>query len=335
VTAKPVKVLSIVGMTRSGSTLLDNLLGQLDSFFSAGELHYLWQRGLIEGRRCGCGVAVSECVLWSRVTELVSEELGSSRSNPSQIGMWQDKAVRVRHTYSLLRNKPTHKMTHGILQSYVDVLSALYRSLSEVTGARVVVDSSKRPSDAAVLRMVPHVEPYFVHLVRDPRAVAHSWRRRKPELDQKWRTEMPRHGPWHSTLRWVGLNLVAEMAARRAVGGSYITLRYEDFISNPAETLATIVRFVGEAPTSSSFLSNSGATLEGNHSVAGNPSRFIRGHVSLREDDEWRHHQTKSDWLVSSVLAWPLLRRYGYKFRSNSTEWRLRPGDDLGGRENA
>jgi len=33
-----VRVLSIIGYTRSGSTLLDSLLGELDGVFSAGEL---------------------------------------------------------------------------------------------------------------------------------------------------------------------------------------------------------------------------------------------------------------------------------------------------------
>lgn len=50
-----VRVLSIVGYTRSGSTLLDSILGELDGVFSAGELHYLWERGLLEHRTCGCG----------------------------------------------------------------------------------------------------------------------------------------------------------------------------------------------------------------------------------------------------------------------------------------
>lgn len=46
-----VKVLYIAGWGRSGSTILDNVLGQVEGFFSGGELSYLWERGLSENRR--------------------------------------------------------------------------------------------------------------------------------------------------------------------------------------------------------------------------------------------------------------------------------------------
>src|SRR5947208_16533925 len=62
-----VKVLFIMGWTRSGSTILDNVLGELDGFFSTGELHYLWERGLLQNRLCGCGRAVPAGRVWSVV----------------------------------------------------------------------------------------------------------------------------------------------------------------------------------------------------------------------------------------------------------------------------
>src|SRR2546423_11254588 len=58
------KILYIAGWGRSGTTLFDNILGQLDGFFSGGELRYVW-----EGRLCGCGVLVSECEIWSEVLD--------------------------------------------------------------------------------------------------------------------------------------------------------------------------------------------------------------------------------------------------------------------------
>ena len=61
------RVLYIAGTGRSGSTLLANILGEVDGVFAAGEVRYLWQRGLTERRLCGCGVPVRECPVWSRV----------------------------------------------------------------------------------------------------------------------------------------------------------------------------------------------------------------------------------------------------------------------------
>src|SRR3712207_8311753 len=39
---------------------------------------------------------------------------------------------------------------------------------------------SKRALDAAVLAALDTIDHYVLHIVRDPRAVAHSWRRAKP-----------------------------------------------------------------------------------------------------------------------------------------------------------
>ena len=63
------RVLAIVGSDRSGSTLLDNMLGGVPGAFSAGEIRYMWERGFAEGRLCGCGRKIVDCDVWSKVIE--------------------------------------------------------------------------------------------------------------------------------------------------------------------------------------------------------------------------------------------------------------------------
>ena len=63
------KLVFIAGAGRSGSTLLELLLGQFDGVFAAGELHSMWHRGLIENRRCGCGLPFRHCAVWKSVFE--------------------------------------------------------------------------------------------------------------------------------------------------------------------------------------------------------------------------------------------------------------------------
>ena len=48
-------------------------------------------------------------------------------------------------------------------------LAATYRAIAARTGARVIVDSSKFASDAALLPRTG-ITPAYVHLIRDPRA---------------------------------------------------------------------------------------------------------------------------------------------------------------------
>ena len=191
-------------------------------------------------------------------------------------------------------------------------MSRFHRALAHVTGARVFVDSSKRPSDGAVLRLVPGIDVSYVQLVRDPRAVAYSWRRRKAQLDKAQPADLVQHGPVDSTLSWTGWNLAAEALRRRHTPGRSMLLRYEDFIDHPRAALTGMARLVGEAPTDMPLDGERTARLTVNHTVSGNPSRFTTGAVELRRDDEWITRQERGDRLVSTVLALPLLSRYGY-----------------------
>ena len=66
-------VLFIAGPGRSGSTLLDLLLGQIDGFCSTGEMRYIWERGFAQNQLCGCGKPFRECEFW---TQVVKEAFG-------------------------------------------------------------------------------------------------------------------------------------------------------------------------------------------------------------------------------------------------------------------
>jgi hypothetical protein len=56
----------------------------------------------------------------------------------------------------------------------------------------------------------------------------------------------------------------------------------------------------------------SGGEIRVNHTIAGNPSRFVTGVVHLEDKREWRHAQTRMDRWVTTAVALPFLRRYGY-----------------------
>ena len=61
------RVVYLGGLGRSGSTLLERLLGELPGACSAGEVVHMWQRGIVEGERCGCGQPFGECEFWCAV----------------------------------------------------------------------------------------------------------------------------------------------------------------------------------------------------------------------------------------------------------------------------
>jgi hypothetical protein len=297
-----VKVLYLMGHGWSGSTILGNVLGELPGFFHAGELRTIWGEALPEGRMCGCGRPIGECEVWPAVIRAGFGE--PITPNPDDVARWHREAVRVRYTRRLLR----FRVGWPVLDAYVPIAARLYRTIGEVSGARVVVDSSKRTGDAAILRLMEGIDPYFVHLVRDPRAVAFSWRKRDPK-----------HGPIRTMREWMVANLSDETVRRRYPPGRSIRVRYEDFVARPRETVESIARLVGEHPASLPFHGEHAVELGIHHTVGGNPSRFDAGRVELRDDSEWRTRLARRDRFVVTALGWPLMLRYRYGLRSSGS----------------
>jgi hypothetical protein len=294
------KVLYIAGWGRSGTTIVDNVLNSYESVFSTGELFYLWQRGMVHHRRCGCGVMFARCDLWG---EVLDEAFGTRPPDPCRVIALQEQAVRVRHTPGLL-----HGELSAPAREYLDIYRRLYRAIADVTGARLIVDSSKLPSGAALLTRMHDVEPYLLHMVRDPRAVTHSWMGGAP-AKKRVRTRLK---PSTSTAHWLIRNVLAEWLAH-AYPGRHRRLRYEDFAADPRPVIEAVLAMTGMPYQPGPFLDGTTVQLRLNHTIAGNPSRFRNGRVAVEPDDRWRDQQQLGPRLTSTALALPLLHRYRYR----------------------
>ncbi len=306
------KVLYIIGKGRSGSTLLDNLLGQLDGFFSGGELMRLWSWGLVEGYACGCGLPVRDCRMWRSVMDTFAALMGDEEWSPERLVELERKVVGWRHGIRLLRRRPGGRSGWPSLDAYTLAMSRLYLAIAKVSGARVVVDSSKLPIHPTALGLVPDTDVYLVHLVRDPRAVVRSWKRRKEWTDRQDQSEMPRYGVAYSMASWMARNLVAEVVKGRTERGHSMLVRYEDFVARPREALQEIARLVGEEAGRLPFLADRSVRLDPTHTVGGNPARLETGRVEVVADEEWRLGLSRTDLWLATLLGLPLLRRYGY-----------------------
>lgn len=152
----------------------------------------------------------------------------------------------------------------------------------------------------------------MVHLVRDSRAVSHSWLRKKVKYEVAGREEdyMDLHGPLVSSLGWMRSNLLIEPL--RFYASSYTTVRYEDFIAAPESTLQRILLATGEERRELPLVDDHTLRLEIDHTVAGNPNRFRRGEIELRLDEEWKEKMSGPNRRTVTALTWPLLLKYGY-----------------------
>jgi Sulfotransferase domain len=305
----PVRVLYIGGLGRSGSTLLDLMLGEVPGLFPVGELRFIWERGVVADELCGCGAQFRECPFWTAV-------------GIEAFGGWD--AIDPDELVSLKRTVDRHRFLPYILfpflnsnferrlHRYAGILARLYRAIAKVSGASVVVDSTKDPPYAFLLRRVPGIDVSVVHLVRDSRGVAYSWTKhvRKPEAGAD--AYMHTYRPVQIGLRWLLYNLLFHLLGRLEV--PRLAVRYEHLVDKPREELADILAHVDEDAREDvfSFLTQDRVDLNVHHTVAGNPLRFRRGELVLRVDDEWRTRLSRTDKWAVFLVTWPLLFVYGY-----------------------
>jgi hypothetical protein len=304
-------VLFIASAERSGSTLLERLLGQVQGFCSVGEVVHLWERGLAQDMLCGCGFTFSDCPFWTQV----GLEAFGGWGALSSVDVIRLKRQVDRHRFLPLMIAP------GLSSAYRDrfadfssLLARLYEAMAEVSGG-IIIDSSKNPSYLFVLRKLRLIDLRMVHLVRDSRGVAYSATRsvRRPELEGE--VFMPTHPPTRTSTDWLVHNALFDLAAMSGIPS--VRLRYESLLADPKGQVRRILRFAGERPTEAAlgFLRDGHAQLRPTHSVSGNPMRFASGEVPLRLDDEWRSKLSRSQRSIVSLITWPLLWKYGYGTR--------------------
>ena len=82
-----IPVLFIMGMRRSGSTLLERLLGGFASTIVIGEQRLVWKEGFAENHLCSCGRAFLTCPFYRTVRDRVAE-LDPALADPRNMMKW-------------------------------------------------------------------------------------------------------------------------------------------------------------------------------------------------------------------------------------------------------
>ena len=296
-TDEPVRVLYVSGWVYSGSTLLANILGELEGVLAAGEVRHIWRRGLLEDRRCGCGAAFSACPFWRAV---VDEAFGdAARFDAERAAAIDERLVWNRRFPQLLLARRGRGGAAAELREHTENVARLYGAIRSVSGCQVVVDSSKSPLQALVLGCVPEIDLRVARLLRDSRGTHCSRRRRTTPI-----------GPWTGLILYDLWHAVTEVWLRRP--GRYALVRYEDFVRDPGSTVRRLARLAGADGDGLPYLEGGRVTLQPNHNLAGNPNRFQSGTVEIRLDDAWRRDLPARERALAVALTWPILLRHGY-----------------------
>ena len=311
------RVVFLAGLGRSGTTLLERALAELPGVEALGEVNHLWQRSLVEDELCGCGKAFSRCPYWQAVGDKAFGGWGNV--DVAAVGAAQSQAMRLRRIVGLARGEVALAPAAALI---ADHHRRVYDAASAVAGASVVVDSSKHPAIAYILRRDPGIDLRVIHVVRDSRGVAYSWTKRveRPEGrsrgSERW---MARYSPSASALLWLGHN--SSTAMLRRLGTPVMLVRYESFVQEPRRTLTAVAQFAALKldGTALDFIEGDAIRLRPAHTASGNPLRFASGKLEIRPDEAWRSELPRRERLLVSALTYPQLVHYGFAGRRRTT----------------
>jgi len=227
--------------------------------------------------------------------------------------------------WRLLNRRTRRSLVRSAPAIFFELTERLYQGMQEVSGRPMVVDASKLATYLMLLTQVSSLDLRVIHLVRDPRAVMHSWRRH-PVLDPDGRSSMPRFGVAKSAVLWLVMNLAVEWVARQ-LALPYVRVQYEDLAQDPYGTLRRLQSEFGIADASPEFpkvdsLDLKDADFGTMHTISGNPTRFQRGRMPIVEDTAWKDDPKLWRAIVTTITL-PLRWRYGYG-RPSAARYRVR-----------
>lgn len=301
----PLKIIYVVGEGRSGSTVLDMVLGNSPRVSGVGELWAFLEDSEVAAGPCSCGSNVNDCSFW---TEVKREFL--RRAELSNL----ERPRSLRLKYDGLPHVAQHLLRLNCRSDFVEYCSymrTLYGAISDVSKNSIIVDSTKQIGRALSLLDCPGLDVYFVHLVRDGRGV--MWSRRRDFLSGDPARDYGRvhRSPYSTILKWSVKNVLALWLGGRAER-RYILVRYEDLAKDPASTVLRIGRCVGEDFSQLAEALRTDQPMAAAHQIGGNQRARSRP-IRLRSDTQWTHSLPLHHQWLFWVLAGPLAKRLGYK----------------------
>ncbi len=270
-----IKVIYILSLGHSGSTLLDLFLGSHSHIESGGEILKFYDfmsadsTRSDEARVCTCGVHVNNCSYWESVRNSIRDIYGNHE-------------IDLRSTESREFEDHNYQALEAILQ---------------VSGKQIFCDSSKKWSRLQKLLRSELFDVHVVHLVRDGRAVAYSTKRKG-------------QGFFDSLRAWKRMNLqyLSELESNPGVG--YTCLRYEDLVCHPRRYISEILEAVGLE-----FEESQLRFWEfDHHNLSGNRMR-IKGPQPIKRDTAYLEDLSNTEWFLGSTFAFSGLRQFGYSIR--------------------
>jgi len=272
----PTNIIYIVSSAHSGSTLLDLILGSHSAIQSGGEFYKFPMKSKIEdgiSQPCSCGEKIIDCDFWQRVLEGANLDFEAIQSS----------------------------------QDFFSLYDRMIPSMLKVAGKSHFVDSSKRLTRLKKYLKSDQFRVSIIHLVRDPRAVAYSFVRKKKRVLANQEMFSSRvNPPKYLQSLWLilrgNMRYIVEMSKQKG----FHTVKYEDLVVNPQQALSGFLERI-HLPFEDSMVHYYD---HAHHVIGGNRMRFQKRPLAL--DKEYLHNLSAFEWFAGTCISLPILLKYKY-----------------------
>ncbi len=240
-----------------------------------GEINRL-SRSLELEELCACGLPVRACPFWSVVlTDLPISS--STLAYQSGLNFLLDRNYYFEQT--------PERRKYVDPAAYRAFHKELYNRVLATANKVIICDSSKDVDRAELLLADPDLDLTLIHLTRDGRGVAYSYKKKKGT-----------RSAYRFMYEWMATNLKIALLRRRHPEAEWLLMRYEDLVANPERELRRVLEAVG-APYEPAMLDFKALP---HHHLGGNRRFRTQTASVLSADESWQQGLT---WLEKAYFA--------------------------------
>lgn len=218
-------IVYLMGAGRSGTTILDAILGNADDSLSLGEINRFFKRHGIPPKRDN---ASRTYMFWEKV-KADFEKKYEARGDYDLYNSIIDENEYHKSLFKVVTNKTDSR--------YFKLQAALYASIAENTDQKILIESSKYPIRAYNLTKIfekVNIGVKFIYLKKDPVNVVNSFAKKG--------IEQPAKGLVMANIYYFVVNSICEFIRLVLIkkGFEVVSLKYEEFLKDPVATIGRI-----------------------------------------------------------------------------------------------